>query len=434
MMERLLVETIANENNSKIISKLDEDTKNNLKEHIRNSILEKYKYPHIEHLEEMINETIEWFEDDLYAINYIKSINYTIDNIYYTKLNEDYFDSCDDTICDWEDEFEKQKEDIKLNKYTLIDFIKIDFVDGIDLMVDEFYNDDVWKKHPYLGLYKDGIQESLELYYKHKNREIETKQYKNENEVTQWLFDFNREPLDYENIKLKKDLEPLTKRETNLITANAILIMNKGLQLGLKEKISNDYNINNNIPQTNQELLNNSYDVIIDRLRKLPKTNDIIELLQREKSSNNNLFTNGKKLSKVKSDNHYMSFLYKCNSVYTDNDVIVFQELVEALISGYMQYLEFEDRENKIKRYTEDLEVLQRYNSSNENDQNIQALEDKISFLSIAKPHQKFIPFKELSNRLEIDTNQMANYIINILNNGTHKTTIGTVNNSVSIG
>jgi hypothetical protein len=164
--------------------------------------------------------------------------------------------------------------------------------------------------------------------------------------------------------------------------------------------------------------------VIIDRLQKLPNTNDIIELLQQEKSSNNDLFTNGKKLSKVTSNNHYMSFLYKCNSVYTDNDLIVFQEFVEALISGYMQYLEFENRENKIKKYTHDLEVLQRYNNSNENDKNIQALEDKVSFLSIAKPHQKFIPFKELSNRLEIDTNQIANYITNVLNKGTHPNTI----------
>ena len=119
-----------------------------------------------------------------------------------------------------------------------------------------------------------------------------------------------------------------------------------------------------------------------------------------------------------------MSFLYKCNSVYTENDLIVFQEFVEALISGYMQFLEFEDREQKIKSYKQDLEVLKRYNTSNENDKNIQELEDKISFLSISKPHQKFIPFKELSNRLEIDTNQISNYITNILNNGTHKNTI----------
>lgn len=89
-----------------------------------------------------------------------------------------------------------------------------------------------------------------------------------------------------------------------------------------------------------------------------------------------------------------------------------------------MQFLEFEDKEQKIKSYKQDLEVLKRYNISNENDKNIQELEDNISFLSISKPHQKFIPFKELSNRLEIDTNQISNYIKNILNNGAGKNTI----------
>lgn len=421
-MKRLLIETIAKENDFKVIDKLDENTKQYLKEHIKNSILDRYNYQPLEHIQEMIEQAIEFFEDDLQAINYIQSINYNINDTFYKKLKEDYFDSQDDTICDWEDEFEKPKEDIKLNKYTLSDFIDISFIDGIDLMVEQF--EDNYKNHPYLEFYKQGIQESLELHYKHKNREIETKQYKNKEEAIQGLFDFNREPLDYENIKLKKDLKPLTKRETNLVTADIILILNKGLQVVYKENIANNYNINKNTPETNQELLDNSYDVIIDTLKKLSNTDNIISLLESEKSINNDLFTNAKKLSKVKSNNHYMSFLYKCNSVWAQNQLIVFQEFVEALISGYMQFLEFDDKEQKIKSYKQDLEVLKRYNNSNENDKNIQELEDRINFLSIPKPHQKFIPFKELSNRLEIDTNQISNYITNILNNGTHKKTI----------
>ncbi len=421
-MIRLLIETIAKENDYTIISKLDDNTKTHLKEHIQQSLLDKYDYKSLEHIQEMIDVVIDWLEDDLQAINYISVINYKINDKFYEKLKEDYFDSQDDSICDWEDEFEKPKEDIRLNKYTLADFIDISFIDGIDLMVEQF--EDSYKNHPYLELYKQGIKESLELHYKHKNREIENKQYKSKEEAIQGLLNFNREPLDYENIKLKKDLEPLSKREINLITANIILMFNKGLQVVYKENIANNYNINSNTPETNQELLNNSYDVIIDTLKNLPNTDDIINLLENEKSIHNDLFTNGKKLSKVKSNKHYMSFLYKCNSVYTENDLIVFQEFVEALISGYIQYLAFENKENKIKEYTQDLEVLKKYNNSNENDQNIQDLENKVSFLSVAKPHQKFIPFKELSNRLEIDTNQMANYITNILNNGTHRNTI----------
>jgi len=417
-----LIESIAKENNFTVIKKLDENNKQYLKEHIQNSILERYNYQPLAHIQEMIEQAIEFFEDDLQAINYIQSINYNINDTFYKKLKEDYFDSQDDTICDWEDEFEKPKEDIRLNKYTLSDFIDISFIDGIDLMVEQF--EDNFKNHPYLDFYKQGIKEQLELHYKYKNREIETKEYKSKEDRIKSMLNINKEPLDFDNIKLRKNLKPLTKREINLITVNIILILNKRLQVGYKENIANDYNINNNTPQTNQELLDNSYDVIIDRLKKLPNTDNIINLLENEKSINNDLFTNGKKLSKVKSNNHYMSFLYKCNSVYTENHLIVFQEFVEALISGYMQFLEFEDKEQKIKSYKEDLEVLKRYNTLKENNNNIQELEDNISFLLIPKPHQKFIPFKELSNRLEIDTNQISNYITNILNNGTHKNTI----------
>lgn len=421
-MEDLLIKTIAKENNFKVIDKLDENTKQYLKEHIQKTILDRYNYQPLVHIQEMIDEAIHFFEDDLQAINYISDINYNINDTFYEKLKEDYFDSQDDTICDWEDEFEKPKEDIKLNRYTLSDFIDISIIDSIDLFAEQF--EENYKNTKFFDYYKQVIEDTLELHYKHKNRKIETKEYKSKEDRIESLFNFNSEPLDYETIELKEDLKPLTKRETNLITANAILIADKNVKIFIKEDIANNYNINNNTPQTNQNFLNNSYDVIIDTLKKLSNSDEIINLLKSEKSINSDLFTNRKKLSKVKSDNHYMSFLYKCNSVWTQNQLIVFQEFVEALISGYMQFLEFEDKELKIKSYKQDLEVLKRYNTSKENDKNIQELEDSISFLSIPKPHQKFIPFKELSNRLEIDTNQISNYIINILNNGTHKNTI----------
>ncbi|MFW2525642.1 hypothetical protein ACN5O8_07920 [Aliarcobacter butzleri] len=414
-----LTETIAKENNFTVIKKLDDNTKQYLKEHIQNSILERYDYQPLEHIQVMID----LITDDNYgileinAINYIESINYTINDKFYEKLKEPYINSNDLDFEDYDDNF-----DIPLNEYTLMDWIEFNIIDAIDLTAEKF--EENYKNTKFFDYYKQVIQDNLELHFKHKNREIETKQYKSKEEAIQGLLNFNREPLDYENIKLKKDLEPLTKREINLITVNAILIADKNVKIFLKENIANNYNINNNLPQTNQKLLNNSYDVIIDTLKNLSNTDDIISLLENEKSINDDLFTNAKKLSKVKSNNHYMSFLYKCNSVWTQNQLIVFQEFVEALISGYMQFLEFEDKEQKIKSYNHDLEVLKRYNTSNENDKNIQELEDNINFLSISKPHQKFIPFKELSNRLEIDKNQITNYITNILNNGTHKNTI----------
>ena len=347
-MKDLLIKTIAKENNFTVIKKLDENTKQYLKEHIQNSILDRYNYQPLEHIQEMIDEAIYFFEDDLQAINYIQSINYNINDTFYEKLKEDYFDSQDDTICDWEDEFEKPKEDIKLNKYTLTDFIDISFIDGIDLMVEQF--EDTYKDFPYLEHYKETINDEIERYTYYINLE---KGYEKESFLES--IQKENELIVMENKVLDNPKVKLTKRETNLITANIILTLNKGLQLGYKEKIANDYNINNNDPQTNQELLDNSYDVIIVTLKKLSNTDNIINLLGNEKSINSDLFTNGKKLSKVKSDSHYMSFLYKCNSVYTENDLIVFQEFVEALISGYMQFLEFEDKEQKIKSYKQDL-------------------------------------------------------------------------------
>jgi hypothetical protein len=418
-MKRLLTERIAKENDFKVIDKLDENTKQYLKEYIQNTILDRYNYQPLEHIQEMIDEAVDWFEDDLQAINYISDINYNINDTFYEKLKEDYSNSHDDTICDWEDEFEKPKEDIKLNKYTLTDFIDISFIDGIDLMVEQF--EDNYKDFPYLEHYKESINDEIEryTYYINLDKGYEKESFLESIQKENELIVMENKVLDNPKVKL-------TKREINLITTNMIFFLNKGLQLGYKEKIANDYNINNNTPQTNQGLLDNSYDVIINTLKKLSNRNDIIKAIQEEKNINSDLFTNTKRIPQLKARTHYMSFLYKCNSVYTENNLIVFQEFVEALISGYMQFLEFENKEQKIKSYNQDLEVLKRYNSSNENDKNIQELEDSVSFLSISKPNEKLIPFKELSNRLEIDTNQIANYIKNTTKkiNRTHKDTI----------
>jgi len=387
-MESILTDEIVRENDFTLITKLDENTKQYLKEHIQNSILDRYNYQPLKHMKEMIDTVVDFFEDDLQAINYIQTINYTINNKVYEKLKEEYFDCNDETIYDWEDEFEKPKEAQRLNKYTLSDFIDISFIDGIDLMAEQF--EDINKNHPQLDIYKQAIKENLELLYKHKN---------------------------HENIKLKKDLEPLTKREINLITANAILILNKSLLLRYKEKIANDYNIKNNTPQKNQELLNNSYEVIIEELKKInPNEVDCIDLIEQEKNINSNLFVNPKILTQLKNNNHYMKFLYKCNSAYTqDYDKVIFSEFVESLINGYTQYLELKnsDTKKRIKEYEKELKVLEKYNRLEENKKNIEEITNYISFLSIKKSYYKFVIFKELSNKLEIQVNEIANYILN---------------------
>ena len=51
--------------------KLDENNKQYLKEHIQKTILDRYDYKPLEHIQEMINEVIDWFEDELQAIESI---------------------------------------------------------------------------------------------------------------------------------------------------------------------------------------------------------------------------------------------------------------------------------------------------------------------------------------------------------------------------
>lgn len=377
ILSKILTEKIVKENDFAIISKLDDETKQRLKEHIQNSILEKCDYQILEYLQEMIEVAIDKFEDELRAIIRISSLKYTINDVFYEKLKEPYVNS--DNL-DLKNYASNNSFDIPLNKYTLVNFIEFNIIDGVDLIVEETVKQMVDCEFPFLNVYKKMLQNVLKAFS-----------------------------------------EPLSKREIALLSFDVLSAFLKLNGLEWKKNI----NIKNNTPQTNQKILDNSYDEIINKLQKLPNTDNVIDLLTNEKLNHCNLFTNGKKLSKVKSNNHYMSFLYKCATVITeDNNLIVFQEFTEALISGYMQYLEFEDKSQKNKSYEQELKVLKKYNISNENDKNIKELEDKIKFLSIAKPHQKFIPFKELANRLEIDTNQISNYITYSLNNRTNRKTI----------
>ena len=378
-VERLYARLLETEFDYKITTKLDDTAKKRLKEHIQNSILERYDYKPLEHIQDMVDESMEVLEYDLLAINDIQSINYSIKDEFFTKLQEPYTNSDDLDFEDYEDNL-----DVPLNEYTLTDWIKFEIIDGVDLVM-------------------DNLEEKIEAAPSNLFKEF----FK---EMTEGLFDNVREI----------NSEPLTKRANNLIRLYS-LKMTIGTNIALYQQI---FNIKNNSPKVSQEILNNSYDAIIDALKKFPDTENIIDTLNREKSINSDLFTNAKKLAKVKSNSHFMSFLYKCDSVFDKNGLIVFKDFVEGLISGYMQYLEFKDSDKKLKEYKQDLEVLKRYNDNKENDKNIQDLEEKINFLSISRNHQKFIPFKELSNRLEINVSQISNYMTNIASNSTHKSTI----------
>ena len=373
-MERVLADFLAKEFDFNIIDKLETSVKTHLKEHIRQTILKTYPYPHIDLLNTMIDVAIEKFEDTLCAINYINDVVYAINDTFHEKL----------------------KEDIQYDQSFLVDCITIRYLDGISAFVHNCESSDDWKLHPWHEDFTISLEQKLAAFYKHKNS----------------------------NPKLIENPTPLTPRETTLTKAFILLEFFRYLENDLLGEIAQHYNIANNTPYFNQNILDDSYAFIIEALKKISIKEDIIVLMQTEQSMHNDLFTNGKKFSKLKTNNHYMSFLYKCTSTFTDSNTIVFKEFVEALINGYQQYLEFKDGDNKIKGFIKDLEVLTRYNDLNENDENIKKLENQINFLSIAKPLQKLIPFKELANKLAIDKNQISNYIMKILDGAVHKNTI----------
>jgi len=379
-MERVLADFLAKEFNLTIVDKLETIAKTRLKEHIRQTILKTYHYPHLDLLNTMIDVAIEKFEDTLCAINYISDIVYAINDTFYENL----------------------KEDILHNQSSLAECITMQYLDGIGKFVHNFRNSDDWKLHPWHHDFTLELQRKLDAFYKHKN--IDKKAFV-QNLLTSETFDIC-------NPKLIENPTPLTPRETILVEAFTHLGFSKYFEYELPGEIAQHYNIANNAPHVNQKILDDSYAVVIQELEKISIKEEIFYLIQREQSMHNELFTNGKRFSKLKTNNHYMSFLYACTSVYTDSNTIVFKEFVEALISGYIQSLEFKDGDNKIKGFTKDLEVLTRYNDLKENDENIKKLENQINFLSITKPLQKLIPFKELANRLELDRHQISNYII----------------------
>jgi len=157
------------------------------------------------------------------------------------------------------------------------------------------------------------------------------------------------------------------------------------------------------------------------------------EIIIKDKINNDSLFTYGKRRVKLM-QNHYMDFLLKCNIAYlVDYDKFVFIEFVEAYISGYKQYKEIisiskEEKNKKLKEYKENLKVLKKYNKFNENSKNIEELKEEIQFLENPNRHYKMIIFKELSNRLKINTSQIANYITTIKSGTSKKTVLSNFN------
>lgn len=214
----------------------------------------------------------------------------------------------------------------------------------------------------------------------------------------------------------KKQYGSLTKRETQLLKLSI------AYNLPIDTTLETEFKSNLFQRDMIQQYLENSYNVIIKNLEHYTKNQQILDQIipriESEKLSHTNLFTNAKRYCKLKAKTHWMSFIWDCpvNISQLGHENNIFIDFVKAYLSGYMQYIDLLSMEPNYlkmrkKELKNDLKVLQKYNHKSENLNNINALEQKIKFLSTPKAHWKLIPFKVLANALKIPFAQIIQYI-----------------------
>lgn len=204
------------------------------------------------------------------------------------------------------------------------------------------------------------------------------------------------------------------------VTAQAYLIITQLYHLFAID-ISESLTIEKNDAEYNQVLLNNSYDVIIDEILDRAEENNllvkVIEMINKDKFAHQDLFTNKKRFTKMKSRKHYMSFLYDCKvAPYMENTyVMVFTEFVEAYIDGCLQWINISKDPYRKKIINNDLSVLERYNKQKENENHINLLTIESQLISLPIAQQRLIPYKLLATKLGLETKQMINYLASVL-------------------
>jgi len=170
-------------------------------------------------------------------------------------------------------------------------------------------------------------------------------------------------------------------------------------------------NILVNSQKDNQRILENSYELIIREVSKISNSDDVVSFLEAEKYRTHMIFDNSKKRQyQLKSNNHYMSFLYKCKICKPEGEnKDIYFEFTNALIDGYTHYLFLSNiSRTEINEYKKDLEVLKRYEG---NERHIKLLSKKIEICSIPKTCHKLMIFKPLSIVLNIETSKITSYI-----------------------
>lgn len=196
--------------------------------------------------------------------------------------------------------------------------------------------------------------------------------------------------------------------ENQLIFAYSILDESKQKDIVINELYG--YSTENS-STLNLHFLNNSFEIIIDSISKYSSNSEMIAKILHYKSIMQNPFLKEQAYAKILGKNHYLSFLLDCSLFHhKKSGKVIYKEFVESFVDGFMQYIDLQYRYKKqdIKDLEKDLNTLVNYNSNNENEQNILEVKQKISVLKTKKIHQKYLPFKELQNRMNFDINRIA--------------------------
>ncbi len=354
--------------NIEVIQKFTDTQKKELIEKVHDDIQMHQNYSCINNLYIIITDAINYFESEyLYGLKHIYNITFLLQDDIFTYLNN-YWKS---------DELER------IN--FLISNLNIQYEDSCTHIVNELYsNFDFQNKLP----------EIYDSYLEYLNSKV---------------LDYQ----DYEELIL-------TERELVLVKCYGILQYDEIMLDKVSYNILCKYNINNNSHEENQKILNNSYDVIFQKIKEHCDIQEILDSIEQQKSVNSDLFLNPRKASVLKKKNHYMSFLYQCNSVYSDCEKVIFKEFTEQFLSGYMQMVELYADNKNLQELQQDIESFKRHNTHAIIASKIKEIDRSISFFKIKKNNYKFIPFKELSNKLTLDLNDIVKYINTCTNNTTH--------------
>ncbi|KAB7884977.1 hypothetical protein [Poseidonibacter ostreae] len=171
-----------------------------------------------------------------------------------------------------------------------------------------------------------------------------------------------------------------------------------------------------------QEVLNNSYDEAIKRINN--KINDIhlpfnqykinqsevIENLEHEKNTFNDLITNNMKRSKLIGNNHFLSHLVNDDIEITDDYNIVFKGHTESLVIGYTSkaILLSIDKNIVIRELKTKIKILTDFRQE-ESDILIEYSKTLIEFAQ-TKRYANYIPFKIIAKRMNLTKNVAKNY------------------------